>query len=45
MTEITESTNTYLEYAILLFNGNYGYANASQSRVIHTLPVVFEIDF
>jgi hypothetical protein len=38
---ITKTTDIHSEYVILIaFHGNNGYANASLSYVIHTLPVL-----
>jgi hypothetical protein len=42
---INKSTDTHTEYAILLFHGNNGYANATQCYIIRkrTLPVLCEL--
>ena len=39
---IPESTNTHLEYVILLFHCNNGYSNALQCFVKRTLPILFD---
>jgi hypothetical protein len=40
---ITKAADTHLEYVILLFHGNSGYANAPHFYItfLHTLPTLF----
>jgi hypothetical protein len=42
---ITKATDTHSEYETpLVFQDNNGYANAPKSYVIHTLPVMLNIN-